>query len=75
MRITGNQNLILLDVEEAWKADIITTLGEPGSTPQGRRGRHAESSYRPRAVHAGSHRQCPPFERVHPPFAALPETP
>ena len=28
VRITGNQNLILLDVEEAWKADIITTLGE-----------------------------------------------
>lgn len=27
IRITGNQNLILLDVEEAWKADIITTLG------------------------------------------------
>ena len=28
MRITGNQNLILLDVEEAWKADIATTLGD-----------------------------------------------
>ena len=27
VRITGNQNLILLDVEEAWKADIATTLG------------------------------------------------
>lgn len=28
VRLTANQNLILLDVEEAWKADIITTLGE-----------------------------------------------
>ncbi len=27
MRLTANQNLILLDVEPAWKADIITTLG------------------------------------------------
>ena len=27
VRLTANQNLMLLDVEPTWKADIITTLG------------------------------------------------
>lgn len=27
VRLTANQNLILLDVEPAWKTDIATTLG------------------------------------------------
>mmetsp|Transcript_15684 Transcript_15684/g.47286 ORF Transcript_15684/g.47286 Transcript_15684/m.47286 type:complete len:680 (+) Transcript_15684:107-2146(+) len=30
VRLTANQNLILLDVEPAWKTDIATTLGTAG---------------------------------------------
>jgi len=26
-RITANQNLLLLDIEPSWKADIVATLG------------------------------------------------
>jgi Nitrite/Sulfite reductase ferredoxin-like half domain len=62
VRITGNQNLILLDVEEAWKADIVTTLGAS-------RWRHmnslllfASSSHRP--VHASG--QPPSHPSIHP---------
>ena len=28
-RITANQNLILMDIEPSWKADIVATLGAP----------------------------------------------
>jgi sulfite reductase beta subunit-like hemoprotein len=28
-RITANQNLLLLDIEPSWKADIVATLGVP----------------------------------------------
>jgi Nitrite/Sulfite reductase ferredoxin-like half domain len=55
VRITGNQNLILLDVEEAWKADIATTLGALAPpVPHEKRGCLAESNYRPYPVHAGN---------------------
>ena len=30
VRITPNQNLILCDIEESWKADIISTLSTAG---------------------------------------------
>ena len=33
VRITPNQNLLLLDIQPEWKADIITTLGAPGLWP------------------------------------------
>ena len=30
-RITANQNLLLLDIEPSWKADIVATLGAPSA--------------------------------------------